>query len=62
MDFGGRFVKGFIRQGVQFQPPMPFTLSPKGNSSYSKVELPPIMLVPFVWDMEDVYGTSKGPH
>jgi len=20
------------------------------------------MLVPFVWDMEDMYGASKGPH
>ncbi len=62
MDSEGKFVKGFIRQGVRFQPPTPFTLSPKGNSSYSKVELPPVMSVPFVWDMENMYGASKGPH
>jgi len=30
------------------------------KSSNSKVELPLVVFVPLVWDMEDMYGVSKG--
>jgi hypothetical protein len=26
------------------------------------MELPSVGSIPLVWDMEDMYGTSKGPH
>jgi hypothetical protein len=61
LDFENRIIRGFIRPGVQFQPPTPLTLSPKEDSLDFEVELPSIMLVPLVWDMEDMYGASKGP-
>jgi hypothetical protein len=56
------FIKGFTRWGVRFQTPTPPILSHEGDSLDSKAELPSIVLVPFVWDMEDMYGASKGPH
>ncbi len=43
-----------------FQPPTPPTLSLKGDSSYSEVELPPVMSIPLMWDLKDMYGASKG--
>ncbi len=61
LDSRDRLAKRFTRQGVWFQPPTPPTLSPKGDSSNSKAKLPPIMSIPLVWDMEDMYGASKGP-
>jgi hypothetical protein len=62
LDFGNKFAEGFIRWGIWFRPPTPHTLSFEGNSSYSKVKLPLVKSVPFVWDMEDMYGASKRPH
>jgi hypothetical protein len=61
LDSKGRFAKRFIRQGVCFQPPTPLTLSLEGDSLNYEVELPVLVLVPFVWDMEDMYGASKRP-
>jgi hypothetical protein len=62
LDFGDKFVEGFTRYGMRFQPPTPPTLSLEGDSSYSKAKLPHVRSVPLVWDMEDMYGASKGPH
>ncbi len=57
-----RFVKGFTRWGVRFWPPTLPTLSPKWEFLDFEVELPLVMFVPFVWDMEDMYGASKGSY
>jgi hypothetical protein len=59
LDFKGRFAKRFIRQGVCFRPPTPPTL--EGNSLNYEAKLPILMSIPFVWDMEDIYGASKRP-
>jgi len=56
------FIGGFIREGVQFRPSTPLTLSHGGDSLYSKAQLPSIVLVALVWDMEDMYGASKRPN
>jgi uncharacterized protein YfdQ (DUF2303 family) len=48
-------------QGVCFKPPTPPIVSHEGKFSNYKVELSSIMSSPFVWDMEDMYGTSKRP-
>ncbi len=62
LDFGNKFANGFFKWKVWFQPSTPPTISPKGNSSYFETELPPILSVPLVCDMEDMYGASKGPY
>lgn len=61
LDFENRITRGSTKQGVPFQPPTPLTWSPEGDSLDFEAELPSIMLVPLVWDMEDMYGASKGP-
>jgi len=55
-------LKGFTRWGLWFQPPIPFTLSHEGDSLDFEAELPLVVLVPLLWDMEDMYSAfSKGP-
>ncbi len=61
LDFRDKLAKGFTRQEVWFQPPTPPTLSPKGDSLDFEAELPLVVSIPLVWDMEDMYGASKGP-
>ncbi len=61
LDSKAKFAKGFTKWWVRFWPPTPLTLSFEGDF---EAKLPPIMWVPFVWDMEDMedmYGTSKEP-
>jgi hypothetical protein len=53
-------LEGFTRWGVWFRPPTPPTLPPKGGFSNFEIELPLVVSIPLVWDMEDMYGTSKG--
>jgi hypothetical protein len=47
---------------VRFQPITPPTLSLEGDSSNFEIKIPLVGSIPLVWDMEDMYGTSKGPH
>jgi hypothetical protein len=56
-----RFVGGFIRRGVRFRPPTLFTLAYRKPFLNSQAKLPLIVSIPLVWDMEDMYGTSKKP-
>jgi hypothetical protein len=62
LDSKNRFARGFTKRGVQFRPPTPPTLTSEEDYSISEAELSLIVFVPLVWDMEDVYSTSKGPH
>jgi hypothetical protein len=62
LDLRNKFVKGFTKQGVWFQPFTPPTLSLEGDSLDFEVKLPSIGSIPLVWNMEDMYGASKGPH
>jgi hypothetical protein len=59
LDSKAKFAKRFTKQWVQFWPPTPPTLSLEGDF---EAKLPLIMWVPLVWDMEDMFGTSKEPH
>ncbi len=45
--------------GGAVRPPTPPTLILKGDSLDSKAKLLLIVLVPFLWDMEDMYGASR---
>jgi hypothetical protein len=46
---------------MRFRPPTLFTLASREDYLNSQVELPSVLFVPLVWDMEDMYGTSKMP-
>ncbi len=61
LNFGNKFAKGFTKQRVQFQPPTRPTLTFEEDYSYFEVELPLVVYVPLVWDMEDMYGASERP-
>jgi hypothetical protein len=52
-------ISGFTKRGVQFKPP---TSSFKGDSSNSKTNISPRFVTPpLLWDMEEMYGATKGP-
>jgi hypothetical protein len=52
----------FIRQGVQFKPPTPPSSSFGGNYSDLKTIFPARFVTPpLLWDMEEMYGTTKRP-
>jgi hypothetical protein len=55
-------INGFIKQGVQFRPPTPPSSSFGGNSLNFKTNFSPKFVIPpLLWDMEDMYGTTKRP-
>jgi len=49
-------------KGVQFKPPTPPTSSFRGDfSNYETNISPRFVTPPLLWDMEEMYGTTKGP-
>jgi len=57
-----KFINVPTRWGVKFKPPMALVMFVEADSLDSKAYLPlKIVFTPLLWDMEDMYGTSKGP-
>lgn len=52
--------KDLLCMGCDFDPTPP-TFSSKEDFSYFQAKLPSLMSIPFVWDIEDMYGASKKP-
>jgi hypothetical protein len=47
---------------MRFIPPTPHVMLMEEDFSNLKVDLPfKIIFTPLLWDIEDMYGTSKGP-
>jgi hypothetical protein len=58
-----KFISGFIRQEVMFKPSMPLVVLVEEDCSDLEIDLPLyIVFALLLWDMEDMYGSSKGPH
>jgi hypothetical protein len=56
-------INGYTKQGVQFRPPTPPSSSFGGNSLDFKTNFSPkLVILPLLWDMEDMYGATKRPY
>jgi hypothetical protein len=57
-----KFISVLTRQGVRFKPPMPVVMLVEEDSLDSKIDLRlKKKFTLLLWDMEDMYDTSKGP-
>jgi hypothetical protein len=53
---------GFTRQGVWFKPPTPPSSSFGGDFLDFEINISPSFITPpLLWDMEEMYGATKGP-
>jgi len=54
--------RGFTKRGVWFRPSTPPSSSSWGNSLDFEIDFSPrFVTLPLFWDMEEMYGTTKGP-
>jgi len=55
-------INGFTRRGVRIKPPTPPSSSYGGDSLNFETKFSPRFVTPLLlWDMEEMYGTTKGP-
>ncbi len=53
---------GFTKRGVRFRLPTPPSSSFGGDFSGFEIDISPSFITPpLLWDMEEIYGTTKGP-
>jgi hypothetical protein len=56
-------ISGFTRRRMWFRPPTPPSSSSKGDSSNYETDFSlKFFTPPLLWDMEEMYGATKGSH